>query len=231
MKSSSPCRIIGIVLLAVLSFAMARAQSKPAAPATPAKGVKPSSDEVVELNPFEVQADPDNSYGALNSNSITRFNTELANLPVSGDIFTQTFMNDIAATSVESIVVGYSAGAGMSNPDPGVSALAQPGDNIDHEYIQLRGFNTPVIMRDSLMPIGPVFNPGSTAPGFTSNFDLDRVEVINGPQSLLYSYGGPGGVINALSKQARLGQPRGLDLTPNPLVRVSGACCDNGRWG
>ena len=47
-----------------------------------------------------------------------------------------------------------------------------------------------------------------TGVGLTSNFDIERIEIINGPQSLLYATGGAGGVlVNLISKQARLGAP------------------------
>ena len=116
-------------------------------------------------------------------------------------------MNDVGATSVEQMIESYSAGAGFSGADPGSTAGLQPGDYTSHSYLQLRGFNTPTITRDGFMPLGGFYNPGGTGSAFTSNFDVDRVEVINGPQSLLYGSGGPGGVINTVSKQARLGQP------------------------
>jgi len=161
-----------------------------------------SNSDVVHLTPFEVATDKDNSYGAVNSNSITRFNVQLSQMPVSADIFTEAFIKDVAATSVESMITAYSAGAGISTISAGASASAESGDHLSHPYIQLRGFDTPIMIRDSLMPVGPVFNPGSTGPGQTSNFDIERVEVIDGPQSLLYSGGGPGGVINVVSKQA-----------------------------
>lgn len=183
-----------------------RAQTAPVDPAAAAV-VPASAEQAVKLNPFEVQADPDKSYGALNSNSITRFKVELDQLPVSADIFTQSFMNDVGATSVESMLQSYSAGVGSVSPSPDTNAGAQYNDHVAHTVIQLRGFDTTVIQRDSLMPSGPMYNPGSTAPGMTSNFDIERVEVIEGPQALLYSGGGPGGVINVVSKQARFDQP------------------------
>ncbi|HUR56432.1 MAG TPA: hypothetical protein VM029_01895, partial [Opitutaceae bacterium] len=62
------------------------------------RGVNPPSDETVQLNVFEVSADRDDSYGALNSNSITRFNTELAKLPISADIYNEAFMRDVNAS-------------------------------------------------------------------------------------------------------------------------------------
>jgi outer membrane receptor protein involved in Fe transport len=162
--------------------------------------------ETIALTAFEVQADRDNSYGALNSASITRFNVELENMPVSADIFTETFMKDIAASSVEEVIQGYSAGAGFadgSDNGAGSAANNQPGDRVGNAYIQIRGMHTPVMQRDSFMPVGAFGNPGSTAVGRTDNFDLERVEVINGPQALLYGGGGAGGVINVTSKQAR----------------------------
>jgi outer membrane receptor protein involved in Fe transport len=213
---------LGSTLLAVGATA-ALAQRAPA-PATPARSAPgtPAAGEVVQLNAFEVQADPDNSYGALTSASITRFNVEMEKMPVSADIFTDTFMKDIAVTSVEEVIMGYSAGAGYADgSDNGASAGAnnQPGDRNGNAYIQIRGMHTPAMQRDSFMPVGSFGNPGSTAVGRTDSFDLERVEVLNGPQALLYGGGGAGGVINVTSKQARftsggslLAWPRGSAL-------------------
>ena len=173
----------------------------------------------VVLSPFEVTEGSDKSYGALNSASITRFNVEMDKLPVSADIFTEAFMKDIAASSVEDVIQGYSAGAGYaSGPDNGASSAAnnQPGDRNGNAYIQLRGMNTPQIQRDGFMPVGAFGNPGSTGVGRTDSFDLERIEVINGPQAMLYGGGGAGGVINVNSKAA----PFNTKLKGSTLFRV-----------
>jgi outer membrane receptor protein involved in Fe transport len=203
------------VRLALVLFAMAAlrphlpAQSKSAASTESAPKQSNASDPeaVVALNPFEVKADQDTSYGALNSNSITRFNVELEKLPVTADIFTQAFMDDAGVNSIETMIGTYSAGSGKVATDPTSSSGMADGDHVAHVYTQLRGFNTTIMQRDSLMPVGGLYNLGATAPGVTSNFDVERVEVINGPQALLYSGGGPGGVINVVSKQARFNKP------------------------
>lgn len=162
----------------------------------------------VQLSPFEVQEGKDNGYAALNSNSITGFNASLDKLPLSAQVFDQTFMNDVGATSVESMLENY-GGAGFGGADPGgTAATQQPGDRNGNSYLMIRGFATPVMVRDSFMTVGSVGNPGSTGVGLTNNFDIDRVEMIEGPQALLYGAGGgAGGVINVVSKQARLGAP------------------------
>lgn len=184
--------------MTIAQTAAARADSSPARP--------PLSSETVQLNPFEVQADSDKSYGALNSNSITGFNTQLDQLPLSADIYDQAFMNDVAANSVESLISTYSAGAAVTGTDPGGAAgTSQPGDRASGGGVNifLRGLQTPGPQRDGFMPAGTMGN------GITGTYDLERAEVINGPQALLYGGGGAGGVVNLVSKQARFDKTAG----------------------
>ena len=164
---------------------------------TGATDVGPDS---IRLTPFEVRADSDGSYGALNSNSITRFDTELQRLPISADIFTERFIQDVGASSVEEVIQTYSAGAGYTGTDPSSTGGNTPGDRNSGAFTQLRGLQAPVIMRDGFMPAPRL------GEGMTSNYDLERIEIINGPQALLYGAGGAGGVMNLVSKQARLGK-------------------------
>lgn len=203
MKNSASRLAHALVAPATLAWAVSALPAQ-VAPAAPPRAAAPAAgDSAIELNAFEVQADKDNSYGALNSASITRFNVEMEKMPVSADIFTETFMKDVAVTSVEDVITGYSAGTGNSDGAGAGTTSAQPGDRNGNFFIQIRGMNTPAMQRDSFMPVGAFGNPGSTAVGRTDNFDLERVEVINGPQALLYGGGGAGGVINVTSKQAR----------------------------
>ena len=207
------CAALIVALLAALAPAAALAQAAPAPQKLPtpaqvaAPGAGKPSDDVVELTAFEVKADSDKSYGALNSNSITRFSTELDRMPVTADIFNEAFMKDVGAVSVEDMITGYSAGAGSALAAPATSAAStQPGDRNANSFLALRGLTAPTMQRDGFMPVNTYIQSGATGTGFSSNFDIERVEVINGPQSLLYGVGGAGGVINVVSKQARFGK-------------------------
>ena len=172
------------------------------------------------LSAFEVKEDSDTSYGALNSNSITRFNTELSRMPISADIFTEAFMNDVGARTIEEMVMTFVAGAGFDSENNTTVGNTQPGDRNAGSNVKLRGLSTPTLQRDGFMPGGGV------GTGVSSTFDVERVEVINGPQSLLYGNGGAGGVINTISKQARFGhRPSGsillrADEFSNGLVQL-----------
>lgn len=169
--------------------------------------VPAKKDTLITLNPFEVKAEADNSYGALNSNSLTQFNTALNRTPVSADIFTEDFMRDISATSIEEMLNGYGAGAGtvMSNPDS--DALSQqPGDRVGNQTIGVRGTGGGAVHRDGFSATGPANNFGTTATGISSTFDVERAEVVRGPQGLLYGAGGAGGTVNTVSKRAKFGR-------------------------
>lgn len=204
LRGFRPSVILALLVTGAWITELSAQTVNPPATATTARApVAPVPAEVVELSAFEVQADKDNSYGALNSASITRFNVEMDKMPVSADIFTETFMKDVAVSSVEDVIGGYSAGTGNSDGAGAATTSTQPGDRNGNYFIQIRGMNTPSMQRDSFMPLGAFGNPGSTAVGRTDNFDLERVEVINGPQALLYGGGGAGGVINVTSKLAR----------------------------
>jgi len=159
-----------------------------------------AKDQAVSMNIFEVKADTDGSYGAVNSNSVTMFNTDLSSLPLSADIFTKTFMDDVGARTIEDLLTGNIAGAGMDTSSNGTVGNSQPYDR-NGNSVQLHGLTVPNIQRDTFMPGGGV------GTGISTTFDVDRVEVINGPQSLLYGNGGAGGVINTVSKRARFDSP------------------------
>ena len=185
----------GLLLPALWVHAQAPANSSPAS----------VHDEAVVLSPFEVTAEADKSYGALNSNSLTAFSTELRRMPVSADVFGEAFMNDVGLNTVEQMIQMFSAGAGMASISPDGSAPnSQYLDRNANGSLSLRGLAAPTMQVNGFFPTG---GGGVTATGITSNFDTERVEVISGPQALLYGVSGAGGVVNLVTKQARFERP------------------------
>jgi outer membrane receptor protein involved in Fe transport len=191
----------------------------------PASLKSAAAEDAVALTPFEVKSDRDGSYGAVNSNSITMFETDLAKVPVSADVYTKTFMDDVGARSIESLVLGNTAGAGTDSASVSAIGNSQAGDRNTAAF-QLRGLTSSVSLRNSFMP------GGGLGVGISSMLDVERVEIINGPQSLLYGLGGAGGVINTITKRAVFDKPvhgtvyGSLDGFGNP-----GAQIDVGQGG
>ena len=206
-----------------LAFAagLSSAQVAPTPPPT-----NPAKDGIVALSPFMVEAASEKSYGALNSNSITSFNAALERLPISADVLTSTFMEDTNSTTLENMLRTYSAGSGTGSAQGDVAGIPvnQPldrggGDSVS-AGVQLRGLGAAVVKQDSFML------PSPAGTGLNSNFGAERVEVINGPQALLYGNGGGGGVVNVISRQARFGRPAGgalkfqIDSYGHPLAQL-----------
>jgi outer membrane receptor protein involved in Fe transport len=185
------------------ALGISRVPRPPAAPTVTARSVRaaaPAGDplDIVRLNPFEVRATPDNSYGALDSNSLTAFRIDLNKLPVTTSIFSRLFIDDVAATTIEDVLVNYS---GVVGPSPGnpAAALDMPGDRDGAQGLGIRGLSASGIKRDGFIGVR---NGARTSTGLTDVFSTDRIEIIEGPQALLYGAVGGGGVVNIVSKRA-----------------------------
>lgn len=168
------------------------------APVLPASSPVPSLPELVRLNPFEVRANVPNSYEAVDSNAVTAFRIELAKLPATTSVFTQTFMDDIAATSIQDVLINYT---GMVTADPNNTSapLSMPGDRDGTGGgLGIRGLSAPAPKRDGMEGTRVLFRSPF---GYTDNFSTERIEVIEGPQSILYGAVGGGGVVNLVSKR------------------------------
>ncbi|MBY5540829.1 TonB-dependent siderophore receptor [Rhizobium leguminosarum] len=126
------------------------------------------------------------SVAAKNSSAATKINTPLVETPRSVSVTTEKEIEQRGAQSIIE-VVRYSAGVttGTSGFDP----------RFDQVYI--RGYNATTVgdYRDGLRQ--PYINYGMFR---TEPYQLQRVEVIKGPVSVLYGSGSPGGLVNKISK-------------------------------
>lgn len=130
----------------------------------------------VQLSTFEVRSAKDIGYIATNSVSGTVFSTPIRELPMSLSVATAEFLRDVGATNLQD----------AANYMPGVTS--SPDVRFPTRFI-VRGFdNENSILRD-----------GYIRSGFAENYNVDRVEVIQGPASLLYGRNQPGGVLNTIT--------------------------------
>jgi len=186
---------------AALAWPLAATAQQTAAAAAPAS---PKDDEPVVLSPFKVTTDKDNGYGATNSISGSRVDTAIKDLPIPIQVITDQFINDIGATTLRESLAYVSAisvqtqndlenrggtygspygPGGVNNPE-GVTA------NINGVQMKIRGFITNNVLRDG-------FYRGSPS----DSINIERIEVVQGPNALLYGTGNFGGVVNYLTKK------------------------------
>ena len=154
-----------------------------------------SPEEPISLSPFEVRAESDVGYQAVNTTSGSRLNTRLKDTPASISPFTPEFLSDIAATNL-SDMLGYAtnieldtedATNGFNNPE-GKLAISN-----DYQF-RMRGIaaGSSRDFVDSSIPV--------------DLFNVERAEVSSGPNSILFGLGQAGGSVSLTAKRANLNQ-------------------------
>ncbi|MEH2286251.1 TonB-dependent siderophore receptor [Nostoc sp.] len=138
---------------------------------------KPSanSDEPIEL----VVTGEQDGYNVPDSSTATRTDTPLRDIPQSIQVIPQQVIKDQQITRISDATRNVS----------GVSPLSGYGGFSDDYTI--RGFTNSNLLRNGF----------TTSNFFTYGANVERVEVLKGPSSVLYGQVEPGGVINFVTKQ------------------------------
>jgi catecholate siderophore receptor len=171
-------------------IAFAAALAGPAAPAeaaAPALSVTadaaPSSDTAIASNDEQaiVVTGQRTEYGARSTRAGTRTDTDIRNVPQAMTVISESQIEDQSLRSIADIltyVPGAAAGSGESNRD----------------QITLRGNNTTAdFFLDGIR---------DDAQYFRDLYNLDRVEVLRGPNAMIFGRGGGGGVVNRVTKRS-----------------------------
>lgn len=164
------------------AFAFAFATSICLTPVAIAQTTEPVDSEIINLPTFTVSTAQDVGYRAGNSVSATRIDTPIKDLPFSISAFTEQFIEDVAALDLQDIL-RYAPG--VTSGDKSFVA----GNN----RFSIRGFDGDV----------PPQRNGFTGNRNVDSANVERVEVIKGPASLLYGQIIPGGTINYITKRPK----------------------------
>lgn len=131
-------------------------------------------------------------YGARSTSTATRTQTEIKDIPQAMSVISEKQVEDQQLRSIADLlyfVPGATPGTGEGNRD----------------QFTLRGNNTTADffvdgVRDDVQYFRDLYN-------------VDRVEVLRGPNSMIFGRGGGGGIINRVTKRATLSQFRDLSLS------------------
>lgn len=158
--------------------------------AQPAAPTKSAEEAAVVMPTFTIQSETESGYAATNSISATRVATELKKMPVSIDVLTEQLFKDYGLTEIYDII-------GLSS---GVSSTQRAAAGNIESYT-IRGFTTFFSARN-----------GNTNFRSYDSANVSRVEVVNGPASVLYGQLDPGGVANTVTKQPSAKRSTNLKL-------------------
>lgn len=174
----------------LLSAALVSLASAQTAPGPAAAGQTDASPVV--LSPFEVTTSKDVGYAASNTLAGTRLNAELWETPAAISVFTKEFMDDAGLLNMRD-ALDYALNSSEEFTDyTGLNNLA------NDITAQIRGFVGGAVGRNYFQ--WRLVN--------IDRFNLERIDLSRGPNSVLFGIGAPGGIINASTKRARFGRDR-----------------------
>jgi len=151
----------------------------------------PKSDDVVQMSVFNVTGESDHGYQAVNTTSGSRLNTPLKDTSASIQAFTEDFLNDVGATTVEDML-SYAGNMEAESEDStnGFNDNATRGAGALDNRFRIRGITgaTSMDYMDTGVP--------------TDLFNVERSEISGGANSILFGMGAQGGLLTMTSKRA-----------------------------
>ncbi|MEM9806125.1 MAG: TonB-dependent receptor plug domain-containing protein [Cyanobacteria bacterium P01_D01_bin.56] len=160
----------------------------------------------------------EDGYFIPDASTATRTDTPLRDIPNSIQVIPRQIIEDQQAIRLEEVLEN-AAGVTFQGNNDGRGTL-----------FSLRGFNNASVLRD-----GFIFNGDFTDTAGPEVANLERVEVLRGPASVLYGQVEPGGVINLVTKKP-LSEPyydfqiqAGNRGFISPIIDLSGPITDDGR--
>lgn len=191
MRIRRPAVLLGSVLLSS-SLAFGQATSNPAAPAAPE-----ADEETIVLSPFEVNADTDSGYVATETLAGTRIRTDLRDVGGAISVVTKEFLNDIGATD-NSTLLQYTPNAEVAGTRGTYTGLGD-GTSLDESATlrapggaqRVRGLASADNTRDFFVTDIP-----------WDAYNVDRIDIQRGPNSILFGLGSPAGIVNAQTRNA-----------------------------
>lgn len=150
----------------------------------------PAKDDVVLLSPFSVNASQDTGYVAQNTLAGSRLRTNLKDVAAAISPMTEEFLKDIGATDVIE-AMEYGINSRVETDDGRAAGPVADSYNDSTRSIRVRG-----------LPGGSRTVNYFRTLGEIDAFNTQRLEVSRGPNSILYGFGSPAGVINASTKAA-----------------------------
>ncbi len=200
-KNSGKSRRYARSILAVASVAATTGLLAQAAPAAKEEAPAPApineSDIEIVLDPFEVNAEQDVGYAATSTLAGSRINTQLKDVGSAITVITSEFLGDTGATDSKSLL--------QYTTNTEVASLQGNFTNASSGNQQEEGSFT--------NPNNSTRVRGLTSADNTRNFfitdipwdayNVDRIDMQRGANSILFGMGSPAGIINTTTKTAQ----------------------------
>lgn len=168
------------------------------APAPTEPDASAEEEDIIQLSPFEVRAESDQGYVATQTLAGTRIRTDLADVGSAISVVTREFLQDVGATD-NSTLLQYTTNSEVAGTRGTYSGLGN-GSTVD-ETANLR---SPGGVTNRVRGLAQADN---TRDFFVTDipwdsYNVDRVDIQRGPNSILFGLGSPAGIVNASTRNA-----------------------------
>ncbi len=163
-----------------------------------AQSSQPQGSSSNVLPSLVVEARKEAPYNVKQTSTATKTDTPLIDTPQSVTVLSQQFLQDTAVQSIGD-AVRYVPGVGTAQGEGNRDTVVFRGSSSTGDYF-VDG------LRDDVQYYRDFYN-------------IERVEVLKGPSGMIFGRGGPGGVLNRVTKQAAIGE--------NSFYEISGLA---GSW-
>lgn len=172
-------------------------------------------DEIIQLSPFEVTATEDHGYAATETLAGTRIRTELKDVGSAISVVTSQFLQDVGATG-NATLLQYTANAEVAGTRGTYAGLGNGQTLSEGTPIasnqRLRGLNAADNTRDYFLTDIP-----------WDSYNVDRIDIQRGPNSILFGLGSPAGIINASTRNAAFRNQGSAEVRVGSYGSIRGA--------
>lgn len=151
--------------------------------------------DIFELSPFSVEADDQRGYQATTTLAGTRLRSNLRDIGSSITVLTEEFLEDVGGTDAVSVLT-YATNMEVAGPRGNFQG-APPSEAFRNTDETARMFSPSTSTR-----VRGLVEADNTRSYFRSfagwdSYNVDRIDLLRGPNSILFGLGSPGGVVNA----------------------------------
>lgn len=186
------------------------------APMAPEAGEESQEDEeVVTLSPFVVDASRDIGYYAENTLAGSRMNTKVSDLGSSITVVTMQQLQDTASTDINDVFRYEANTEGSLTYTPAVASFRNDGPldviagGTQGNAVASFTNATANRVRGIGVPDRAINNYPAIAAIPMDAYNIQRLEISRGPNSMLFGMGSPAGIVNQSSADAVLGRNSG----------------------
>lgn len=164
-----------------------------------------SEEDVFELSPFEVTGDESNGYRATSTLAGTRIRTDLKDVGSAISVITDQFLKDTGATNSDTLLQ-YTTNTEVGGTFGNFSGTGGRSDTTEprlrpHESTRVRGLARADNSRDFFITEIP-----------WDSYNVDRIDLQRGPNSILFGIGSPAGMVNATTNVANFEDENSVEV-------------------